>query len=181
MSAAPLRIYIIGAIGPVEGRVERCAKGKAVWRELVRLGFAPCAQHFFTATEPGADALATYQQWLAIDAEWLDVSDAALWDRALCPDPSSGGDLEVQRAERLRIPVFHSIADLVAWRDTVPADPVAPLRATLRAGERAFRLACDSGKYGDDALDVFARTLGDLRVELRQAERAKKKAAEAVR
>ncbi len=49
--------------------------------------------------------------WLQIDLPWVAVSDCVL----RLPGESVGADMEVAEADRLGIPVFHSIEEVVAW------------------------------------------------------------------
>lgn len=50
----------------------------------------------------------THADWLSVDKAWVAVADAVL----RLPGESMGADEETTLADQLRIPVFHSIADL---------------------------------------------------------------------
>lgn len=72
------------------------------------LGFVPMCphwSHFQHTFRPRP-----YADWLAFDLEWLPCCDAVL----RLPGESSGADGEVARAVELGIPVFGSVAELVA-------------------------------------------------------------------
>jgi hypothetical protein len=55
--------------------------------------------------------LHSYEFWLKQDMEWLRVSDVVL----RIPGESKGGDLEVKEAQRLGIPVFFSVKELIEF------------------------------------------------------------------
>lgn len=86
---------------------------------LARAGLAPMAPQLhcylgstfgvaWPSTDPGGLGHAV---WLAIDLPWVAVSDCVL----RLPGDSKGADMETAEAERLGIPVFHSIEEVVAW------------------------------------------------------------------
>lgn len=62
------------------------------------------------ATTDGHPSM-TYAEWLNIDLAWVERSDAVL----RLPGESAGADLETAHADRFCIPVFHTIAELLAW------------------------------------------------------------------
>ena len=72
------------------------------------------------ATTDGAPGM-SHAEWLAIDFAWVAVSDAVL----RLPGESKGADRETAEAERLGIPVFHSVADLLRWAREVDAVAVS--------------------------------------------------------
>jgi hypothetical protein len=79
--------------------------------KLITLGFAPYApllSHFQHMQHPRE-----YQDWLALDKEWLSVCDCML----RLPGESKGADLEEVYALALGIPVFRLIEDLVDYYD----------------------------------------------------------------
>lgn len=75
--------------------------------ELVRLGFAPYLPHlthFWHLVSPHP-----IEFWYANDNEWLPMCDALL----RLPGESHGADDEITLAQKLGIPVFYSIDNLV--------------------------------------------------------------------
>lgn len=71
--------------------------------ELMDLGFTvhvPLLSHFQHLIFPRP-----YRDWLTNDLEWLPVCDAIL----RLPGESSGADIEVKLAKKLKIPVYYSI------------------------------------------------------------------------
>jgi hypothetical protein len=52
-----------------------------------------------------------HEDWMAVDLAWVAVADAVL----RLPGDSAGADQEVAEAERLGLPVFHSVADAIRW------------------------------------------------------------------
>jgi hypothetical protein len=120
-----LRIYIAGPIssGDLRANVNR---GTNTHLELMRAGFAPlCPQWsvfaggcFGTEFAPWAPAErlpagTTHEDWMGVDLPWVEVSDAVL----RLPGESVGADLETAHAAAHGIPVFGSVAELVAWAD----------------------------------------------------------------
>jgi hypothetical protein len=55
----------------------------------------------------------SYEDWMAFCLAWLERSDAVL----RLPGESPGADREVAHAQELGIPVFFTVADLLAVRD----------------------------------------------------------------
>ncbi|OWK34349.1 hypothetical protein FRUB_10320 [Fimbriiglobus ruber] len=53
----------------------------------------------------------THEDWMGVDLPWVAVSDAVL----RLPGLSTGADLETAEAMGRGIPVFHSVADVIAW------------------------------------------------------------------
>ncbi len=75
-------------------------------KELWDAGFAPYCPHltaFFHFLTP-----MSHDDWLEFDKEWVPTCHAVLQ----LPGESSGADGEVELAQSLSIPVFHSIAAL---------------------------------------------------------------------
>lgn len=75
--------------------------------QLMNLGFAPFAplySHFQHIVHPRP-----YQDWLAVDLEWVEVCDCVL----RLDGESAGADAEVAKAQSLSIPVFYSIEELL--------------------------------------------------------------------
>ncbi len=76
--------------------------------QLMTLGYAPFAplySHFQHMAHPRP-----YQDWIAIDLEWVLVCDAVL----RLPGDSSGADGEVKFAQEHGIPVVFSLEELAA-------------------------------------------------------------------
>ena len=81
--------------------------------ELMNLGvapFCPLYSHFQHMAHPRP-----YQDWIAIDLEWLPVCDCVL----RLAGESSGADGEVKLANELGIPVFYSVEEMQAYYDIV--------------------------------------------------------------
>jgi hypothetical protein len=123
------RVYIAGPIskGDLAANIRRA---ETAFFALLRAGFAPLCPHWSVystgpirgrtgATDPGCIyAVASAQggdncdhaDWLRADLPWVEVADAVL----RLPGESSGADVEVRHAERRGIPVYESLAELVA-------------------------------------------------------------------
>lgn len=67
--------------------------------------FVPLLYHFWHFMDPQP-----YSFWLTIGLEWLKRCEAVL----RLEGDSSGADTEVQLAESLGIPVYYTVADLLA-------------------------------------------------------------------
>lgn len=121
------RVYIAGPIskGDLLRNVDQATEAFVA---LAKAGFAPMCPHwsvyskpafrfhdagvFCKATTQGNDQM-SHADWLDVDLPWVDVSDAVL----RLPGESKGADREVARAGEKGIPVFHSVAEVIAWRD----------------------------------------------------------------
>ena len=68
--------------------------------------FVPHLSHFWHTVTPRP-----YEDWMRIDLAWVAVADAVL----RLPGASTGADRECACAAEHGIPVFHSVADVVAW------------------------------------------------------------------
>jgi hypothetical protein len=68
--------------------------------------FVPHLSHFWHLTFPRE-----YEFWLDLDNQFLPHCDALV----RLPGESSGSDKEVQLAEKLGIPVFYSVDDVVSF------------------------------------------------------------------
>lgn len=66
--------------------------------------FAPLYSHFQHMIHPRP-----YTDWIEMDLEWVSVCDCLL----RLPGKSSGADDEVKHANKLKIPVFYSLEDLL--------------------------------------------------------------------
>lgn len=124
-----LRVYIAGPIsrGDLLHNVNQATEAFVA---LAKAGFAPMCPHWSVYSKPairpanfagavlceatiqGNEAM-THADWLGVDLPWVEVSDALL----RLPGDSTGADREVGHALALRIPVFYSVADVLAWRD----------------------------------------------------------------
>ena len=123
------RIYIAGPIsnGCLCANINQAT---AAFVELAKAGLAPFCPHwsvyskpadkvpgsaftdrvFCEATVEGNPAMG-HADWIGIDLAWVEVSDALL----RLPGLSKGADMEVAHAILHEIPVFHSVAEVVAW------------------------------------------------------------------
>lgn len=99
------KVYIASpyTIGNIEANVERQL---ACGDELLDNGFLPfipLLYHYQHAKHPR-----DYEDWLAIDKEWILSCDALL----RLSGESVGADIEVSHAQENNIPVFYSVEDL---------------------------------------------------------------------
>src|SRR4051812_29216914 len=76
---------------------------------LLDLGFAPFVPHLSHYLHERGPK--DYEAWMALDFAWVVAAQALL----RLPGESSGADREVALAGKFGIPVFHDVADLVAW------------------------------------------------------------------
>lgn len=58
----------------------------------------------------------TFADWIRIDLAWISRADCVL----RLPGLSTGADMETAHANKLGIPVFSSVADVVAWAELNP-------------------------------------------------------------
>jgi len=75
--------------------------------KLMDLGFVPFVplySHFQHMAHPRP-----YKDWIALDLEWVEICDYVL----RLPGESSGADGEVRHAEKLNIPIFYSLEELL--------------------------------------------------------------------
>lgn len=124
-----LRVYIAGPISKGD-LLHNVNQATAAFVELARAGFAPFCPHWSVYSKPAEEGLTgwgrisvfcwatvqgndqmSHSDWLNVDLPWVEVSDAVL----RLPGESTGADREVARASEMGIPVFHSVADLIAW------------------------------------------------------------------
>lgn len=127
-----MRVYIAGPISKGD-LCHNLNQATEAFVTLAKAGFAPFCPHWSAYSKPafrdvlpggsgpavlceatvsGNDRM-THADWLNVDLPWVEVSDAVL----RLPGESAGADREVSHALALRIPVFYSVAELVAWRD----------------------------------------------------------------
>lgn len=118
------RVYIAGPIskGDLAGNIQRASDA---FEALALAGLAPFCPHWScfsgrVQVTPGGSVYAVagaqpnrlaHANWLAVDLAWVRESHAVL----RLPGESTGADLEVAEARAWRIPVFVSVADVVAW------------------------------------------------------------------
>lgn len=109
------RIYVAGPYTKPEP-IENTRRAIAAGERLVALGFTPFIPHLtmlwnLVLSHPP-------EFWYDYDNQWLAACDAVL----RLPGESVGADNEVALAESLGIPVFHSLNDLVAARNSAAAE-----------------------------------------------------------
>jgi len=119
------RVFIAGPIvsGDLGANITQAVEAM---HALMRAGLAPFCPHLSCFAggvcgrtwggEPWAKAEVlprdtTLADWYGIDLPWVDVSEALL----RLPGEGKGSDGEVARAVERGIPVFYSVADVVAW------------------------------------------------------------------
>ncbi len=81
---------------------------QTVWDELWKAGYAPFCPHWSHYQHVYLPL--PYEDWLAFDLEWLPLCHALL----RIPGESAGADREVAAAVNSGLPVYASIADLLA-------------------------------------------------------------------
>ena len=114
LTAEKPRKYRIYIAGPYTGGdvAQNVRNALTVGNELLKLGFAPYVphlSHFWHMLYPHA-----YEKWLELDFAWIDACHALLRIAGISP----GASREVEYADLLKIPVFHT--DFL----TVPPDLV---------------------------------------------------------
>lgn len=135
-----LRVYIAGPISKGD-LAHNVNQGTAAFVALAKAGLAPWCPHWSVYAKPCAwmhfgdgvrvECVATVEgspdmthaDWMGIDLPWVAVAHAVL----RLPGESAGADAEVRVAQEYGVPVFHSVADVVAWskakRGAEPTDP----------------------------------------------------------
>ncbi len=107
-------VYVAGPFSApdragVEAHIRRASEAGV---EVAKLGFCPVIPHANTA-HPDFESVQPYQFWIDATAELLRRCDAILliegWEN------SSGARAEKAEAERLKMPVFLSLAELAAF------------------------------------------------------------------
>lgn len=121
------RVYIAGPIskGDLKLNVDRATRA---YLALATWGFAPLCPHwsvyaketfrefgevYCKATAAGNPQM-NHQDWLDIDLPWIAASDIVL----RIPGESVGADMEVEEAQRLGIPVYWTLSQLLAKEET---------------------------------------------------------------
>lgn len=116
MARRRMRVYISGPIssGGVEQVPKNLNQGIKVWRELIKLKFAPFCPHMndlgYIVTEP-----VPWEEALEIDEEWVAASEVML----RLPGESKGADREERYCRDNGIPIVYSIDELIKFRDSV--------------------------------------------------------------
>lgn len=113
-------------------------------RELMQAGFAPLCPHLTLHVDPHAEL--PHDDWMAVDIPWVLESDCLL----RLPGESKGADIEVCVATEAKIPVYHSISELL---ERPPLLGSQAFRAKLRALRVLHSLKATD--YGSDD-DPFA-------------------------
>lgn len=114
------RVYLSGPIGngnlatPAEQR-SNVTLAVTHFVELIRRGFAPFCPHLTYHVEQDYGHKVAYQDWLAVDLEWVAVADAIY----RLPGKSVGADIEVRHAKKLNIPVVTDIEELELLRQKI--------------------------------------------------------------
>lgn len=111
-----MRVYVAGPItlGPMDANIRLAIDAAHI---LMNHGFEPFVPHltFFQQLVHAQ----TYERWIKYDNAFLEVCAALL----RLSGESKGADGEEAYARKLGIPVFYSIADLIAWRDNAANGP----------------------------------------------------------
>jgi nucleoside 2-deoxyribosyltransferase len=103
-------VYVAGPISSdPEGHARKAMEVGAALLDAGLNPFVPHLSVWWEKHNPQA-----YERWMAWDFAWLSRCDALL----RLPGHSPGADREVAYATERGIPVFHSIADVVAWEGT---------------------------------------------------------------
>ncbi len=118
-------VYLAGPISRGD-LAHNINQANAAFRALADAGFAPLCPQWScfsggalvapTSGEVYAMASATgngmsHAAWLAVDLVFVERSDAVL----RLPGDSTGADMETAHARRCGVPVFDSLADVIAW------------------------------------------------------------------
>jgi Domain of unknown function (DUF4406) len=109
------KIYVAGPYskGDKEKNVHEAIR---VANALADLGFAPYVPHFTHYWDIRHNR--PYEFWLELDNQFLPCCDAVL----RIPGESSGADKEVVLAQKVGLPIFTNIDELVAHYDRTEAD-----------------------------------------------------------
>lgn len=102
------RVYISGPLTTSGNPMENIDRAMVAARELIAAGYAPLVPHLNYMMDLGEEI--PREIWLEVELPWVRAADAMI----RLPGESIGADLEVERAELLGIPVFGSVAALVA-------------------------------------------------------------------
>lgn len=108
------RVYVSGPIskGDLQTNIDAA---RTAGLALLKAGFAPFVPHltcYLSSNTPEVlPAGTTAADWYSADLPWVAVSQAVL----RLPGESVGADLEAALAYSLGIPVFYSVADVIAF------------------------------------------------------------------
>lgn len=135
MANRRMRVYISGPIssGGYDKLYGNLKNGITLWRELVRLKFAPYCPHMndlgYIVTEP-----ITWEEALEIDEEWVEASEVML----RMPGASRGADREEKYCIDHGIPIVYSVEELLEHRKVV--NETLSLFA-LKSGDELYKVA----------------------------------------
>lgn len=117
------RVYIAGPISKGD-LFHNIKQAEVAFFRLLKTGFAPFCPHWScysngpvrqvdgsvtaTATAFGGGGC-DHADWLGVDLEWVAASDIVL----RLPGESRGADLETELADRLGIPVYHDVEQVI--------------------------------------------------------------------
>lgn len=105
-------VYVAGPIS--KGDVfKNLRMGIDTGAELRKLGFAPFVPHYDFLAYMYRDDVWTYEEVLANDFDWIRRCDAIL----RLPGESAGAEREVAFANKINVPIYYNIADLLDARD----------------------------------------------------------------
>ena len=102
------RVYISGPLTGSGNILENVERAMHAARTLIDAGCSPFCPHLSYHLDPAEEL--SHATWMEIDLPWMYAAQAVL----RLPGESRGADIETARAKDLKIPVFHSLADLIA-------------------------------------------------------------------
>ena len=105
--AGPLSGISNGKELPQEEQEQHVRRAVEAGIELLVVGYAPIIPHLSWYADPQTK----YREWYDADLEFVKRSDAVL----RLPGESNGADREVALADEWAIPVYHSVAEVLAW------------------------------------------------------------------
>jgi nucleoside 2-deoxyribosyltransferase len=111
----PLVVYIAGPLGSRPAWPANIQRAIDAAQLVINAGHAPVVPHLLTHLD--LDIERTYETWMRLDLATLAKCDAVL----RIPGDSPGADREVAEAQRLGIPVVHSVADLTCAKRATEA------------------------------------------------------------
>lgn len=138
------KVYISGPLTSSGDPATNLQAAIEAHRELMQAGFAPLCPHLTLYVDPHAEL--PHGDWMAVDIPWVLESDCLL----RLPGESKGADIEVHIATEAKIPVYHSISELL---ERPPLLGSQAFRAKLRALRVLHSLKATD--YGSDD-DPFA-------------------------
>ena len=116
------RIYVSGPIS-LGDTVENCQRAIKVGFELMDYGYAPFVPHYsYFVDMASTQGQGRYEQWIALDLSFIAACHALL----RLGGQSAGADREVAWAQKLGIPVFYDLPDLLKYLS--PNSPMATCR-----------------------------------------------------